>query len=184
MLCLNTKGLTECGITRDTPDKDAKGGVIERDSHRNPTGVLKEPPAMQLAYVKIPALDVETLKKQAFEALQDYSESGFTTVADMGSLPLNSDPILKFMSSLTSTTKCPIRMAVYYQPEFAPSSEKQKLFTNNKLWFPGIKMFADGSPYACSMAIELEEPFPENRITNALGRDADHPSGNLSYESP
>ena len=174
---LNTKGLEVCGITSKTPDPD--GGKIVHDSHGNPTGMLKEPPAIAIAMAKIPKPGLLKLAKLAFDTLQQYSQNGFTTITDMGTMPLAEKIALVFLSFITHCAECPVRMGLYYTPKNGkPSSH----YINKKLWFPGAKIWADGSPYAGSMAVE--EPFLVTPMTKALDFDFEHyPRGYLIYDS-
>ncbi len=157
---LNTKGLEVCGINRGT--QDPNGGVIVRDKDGNPTGMLKEPPAIDLVLDKLPKPRIPELPKflpVLCNGLRQYSKKGFTTITDMGTTPLN-EKTLPLLSLITHLPECPVRMGLYYTPKYdKPSS----LYTNKKLWFPGVKVWADGSPYAGSMAVA--EPYKRSHMT-------------------
>ncbi len=174
---LNTKGLATCNITSET--KDPEGGKIVRDEDGNPTGMLKEGPAIQLALDKLPKPGTFELAKRAFNALRQYSQKGFTTVTDMGTIPF--DPAnLAFLSFITLCPECPVRLGAYYTPtsEIKPAIHH----VNKKLWFPGVSIWADGSPYAGSMAVI--EPYLRTPMTDALGFDfKQYPCGALSFTS-
>lgn len=174
---LNTKGLEVCGITSKT--SDPPGGKIVRDSDGNPTGMLKEPPAVALPVAKIPKPGLLKWAKIAFDVLHQYSKNGFTTIIDMGTMPLDDKAALAFLSFITHCAECPVRMGLYYTPKTGkPSSH----YENKKLWFPGAKIWADGSPYDGGMAVE--KPFLQTQMTKALGFDFDHsPCGYLIYPS-
>ena len=175
---LNTKGLEVSGITSKTPDPDGGKGKIVHDSHGNPTGMLKEPPAIKIPIAKIPKPGLLKLVKIAFDALQQYSQKGFTTIIEMGIMPLDKKSLV-LLSFLSHCAECPVRMGLYYTPENGKPSSHH---VNKKLWFPGAKIWADGSPYAGSMAVA--EPFLKTPMTEALGFDFEHyPCGYLIYES-
>ncbi len=169
---VNTKALEICNITTET--EDPYGGKIVRDENGNPTGLLKEQSAINIVGFKIPQPSSLERAEILVDVLQQYSQNGFTTVADMGSFHF--DPILSY----TRNPECPVRLAAYYTPyDVKPSND----YANKKLWFPGVKIWADGSPFTGSMAVA--EPYlPLNNLTEALGFDYEHyPSGFLIYDS-
>lgn len=175
---LNTKGLEVCNITKAT--KDPPGGKIVRDHDGNPTGMLKEGTAINLATQKIPRPNAIESAKPAFQALRQYSQNGFTTITEMGTISLDLKT-LAMLTFLTLMPECPVRLGVYYPPtsKIKPAIEH----INKKLWFPGVKIWADGSPYTGSMAI-AEPPYLKTPMTEALDFDFDnYPCGYLIYES-
>ena len=98
----------------------------------------------------------------------------------MGSLPLDKASLL-FLSFVTHLPSCPVRIGVFYNA--VNTKEKPSdFFTNEKLWFPGAKIRADGSPYAGSMA--TKEPYlPNTPMTRALDFDEkNYPCGYLIYK--
>ena len=174
---LNTKGLEVCGITKDT--HNPKGGKFVKDANGCPTGMIREPPALRYVLEKIPALAFGALT-EVFHALNQYSEQGFTTITDMGTIPA---VILKLhlLSVVTLWPTCPVRIGVFYAAE-KTKEKPSDFFTNEKLWFPGAKIWADGSPYAGSMA--TKEPYlPNTPMTRALDFDEkNYPCGYLIYK--
>ncbi len=174
---LNSKGLATCNITSET--KDPEGGKIVRDQHGNPTGMLKEAPAITLVFGNIPKPSMLVLAKLVFDALQHYSRNGFTTVTDMGTIPFDL-MIVAFLSFITLCPECPVRLGAYYTP--ASKMKPAIQHVNKKLWFPGVKIWADGSPYAGSMAVA--KPYLKTPMSEALNFDFEHfPCGYLIYPS-
>lgn len=175
---LNTKGLEVCNITSKTPDPEGGKGKIVHDSHGNPTGMLKEPPAIAIPIAKIPKPGLLQLVKLAFEALQQFSQKGFTTITDMGTMPLDKLALV-FLSFITHCAECPVRMGLYTTPK---NGKPPTHYVNKKMWFPGAKIWADGSPYAGSMAVD--KPFLKTKMTEALDFDFEqYPCGYLIYPS-
>ena len=77
----NSKALEQAGISADTPDP--VGGIILKDEHGNPTGILKDE-AMGLVTAAIPEPSISELDN-ALEAAMGYALSlGMTQVHDMG----------------------------------------------------------------------------------------------------
>ena len=171
---LNTKGLEVCNFTKDTPDP--KGGVIVRDEKGNPSGMLKEITALELAMESLPQPSPLEMAKQSFDTLRQYSQLGFTTITDLGTISLD-EFTLAFLSFITLCPECPVRIGVFYTPGNKPPVH----YVNKKLWFPGVKIWADGSPYTGSMAVR--EPYLQTSMTEALDFDPNCPRGFLIYDS-
>jgi predicted amidohydrolase YtcJ len=76
----NSVALRLAHITRATPDPTA--GTIDRDSHGNPTGVLKEEPAMEPVRRLIPPVTVEQMRQGMLYIQQILLSEGMTAVKD------------------------------------------------------------------------------------------------------
>jgi predicted amidohydrolase YtcJ len=81
MSLANSAALRAAGITRDTPDVD--GGTIVRDSHGEPTGVLKDNAERLVARV-VPAPRDSELDAALDAAMQFVAKQGVTSVHHMG----------------------------------------------------------------------------------------------------
>lgn len=80
VLVLNTYALKICGITRDTPDPPR--GVIVRDEHGEPNGILRNAPAL-VKGLDTAAAFTEDEKLQALEKmLKLYVAAGLTSIGD------------------------------------------------------------------------------------------------------
>jgi predicted amidohydrolase YtcJ len=79
-LVANTTALRLAGIDQNTPD--VSGGEILRDEHGDPTGVLLEDPAMHFVSDRMPAVTVESLRRAASAARDQYLPVGVSTVHD------------------------------------------------------------------------------------------------------
>lgn len=76
----NSAALKAAGITKDTQAKP--GSAIDHDANGEPTGILREGPAVGLVYAKIPP-PTAAERRQALElALKEAAESGVTSVQD------------------------------------------------------------------------------------------------------
>ena len=76
----NSLALAKANYTKDTPDP--VGGVIRRDEHGNPNGVLEEPPAREPVFRHIPAPTTEDWMKGTKAACDAYTAKGVTTAQD------------------------------------------------------------------------------------------------------
>ena len=76
----NSRALAIAGIAGQT--KDPPGGQIERNAAGEPTGVLKEGPAMDLVYRKRPPLTSEQRRRGIELALAEAARFGVTSIQD------------------------------------------------------------------------------------------------------
>ncbi len=81
---LNSRALEIAEINRDTPNP--QGGIIEKDSNGEPTGILRESAAaLAKKHVPAPTLDQEAAAVKA--ALDELVSFGITTAVDAGIRP-------------------------------------------------------------------------------------------------
>ena len=78
---VNSKALQLAGITRDTPDPE--GGLIDRDEHGEPTGVLRESAQTMVRNV-MPPPTLEQAKAALLAAGQNFLAQGVTSWAEAG----------------------------------------------------------------------------------------------------
>ena len=76
----NGLALAKANYTKDTPDP--VGGVIRRDEHGNPNGVLEEPPAREPVFRHIPAPTEADWMEGIKAACAAYTAKGVTTAQD------------------------------------------------------------------------------------------------------
>ena len=76
----NSLALAKANYTKDTPDP--VGGVIRRDEHGNPNGVLEEPPAREPVFRHIPAPTEADWMEGIKAACAAYTAKGVTTAQD------------------------------------------------------------------------------------------------------
>ncbi len=137
----NTKTLVHCGITQETPDPP--GGVIVRDRHGYPTGLLKDA-AVELVEKHRPAPSREE-RTEALKAAGEHLLSlGVTYVHTMCS----SWDDLVFLHQAAQAGQLPVRVRAY-----APFLEWERFQAEDARewkvppWFTvgGLKGFSDGS---------------------------------------
>jgi predicted amidohydrolase YtcJ len=78
MIVLNSKALEACNISKDTPNP--KGGVIDKDDQKEPTGILRD--ARGLVRPFIPPPTYEELRKGLRKAVQLAHSLGVTSIHD------------------------------------------------------------------------------------------------------
>src|SRR5271166_563340 len=81
----NSYALKLAKITAAT--KNPPAGIIDRDSGGNPTGVLKEDPAMGLVENLIPPHSHEQQRNGILKMMADFNQEGMTSAKDPGILP-------------------------------------------------------------------------------------------------
>lgn len=74
---VSSKALEIAGINRDI--EDPKGGVVDRDSHGEPTGILRES-ALGLVQSCIPKMETEAMENALTKAAQYVLSKGITSV--------------------------------------------------------------------------------------------------------
>jgi len=77
---VNTAALKAAGITRDTVAPH--GSAIDKDAQGEPTGILREGPAEELVFKKVPPPSPAQRRKALEYALKDAAQSGITSVQD------------------------------------------------------------------------------------------------------
>ena len=76
----NSRALALVGYDRNTPDP--LGGIIRRDGHGNPNGVLEEPPAMNPVAALLPEASEEDWMRSIVTACDAYTAKGVTSAQD------------------------------------------------------------------------------------------------------
>jgi len=111
VLILNSAGLRKCGITRDTPNPPA--GEIVKDAKGEPTGVLKNAPALIVGLDRT-AHFTEAEKLDALEQqLRRYVAAGLTTVGDRAVNPEQIDLYQK----LKAAGRLLLRVVMTWRPD-------------------------------------------------------------------
>ena len=102
---VNSKALEMANITNETPDP--MGGIIERDSKRNPSGTLREISAISLVMSKLPPISEEEVMQGLMRILDVAKGFGITTVHDSG---VFDESIMRCYSSLDREVKLDVRI--------------------------------------------------------------------------
>jgi predicted amidohydrolase YtcJ len=106
---LNSRGLAECGITRETPDP--AGGEIVRDESGEPTGILRNAPQLvrgiETAEHFTPAEKLAALEHM----LKLYRAAGLTAVGDRAVTPED----IRLYLKLNQTGRLPVRAVLTWR---------------------------------------------------------------------
>jgi predicted amidohydrolase YtcJ len=161
----NSAALAAAGIDRNTPDP--QGGKIDHDPQGEPTGILREDPAMELVWKRIPA-PTEALRRQGLElAIADAISHGLTSVQD------NSDweDFLVF-EQLEREGKLSLRVSEWL-PFNAPLDQLQKMRASHpaddRMLHTGmLKGFMDGS--LGSRTAAMKQPYSDDPGNSGIPR--------------
>jgi hypothetical protein len=140
MIVTNSLGLQVANITAETPDPP--GGVIARDEHGEPTGLLQET-AMGLLTRVIGEPDDETMGRAIREANYHQLRLGITSATD----PLLAPSHLRVYRQLEAHGDLAVR--VHGLPIRRPDGGTETLplpecYISDTLRIDGVKFFADG----------------------------------------
>lgn len=86
---INSNAMKLAGITCDTPNP--LGGEILRDENGEPSGLLQEATALQLAFKAMPRATVEELKENLIAGQKLMNSMGYTSYTDCTCGPANSE---------------------------------------------------------------------------------------------
>lgn len=174
---VNHKAFEAAGVDDSTPNPP--GGFFDHDSKGRLTGLVREAPGILAIISKVePVPTPQETCEALLKSLKTYSSQGFTTVTEMAQAMVPG--INELLQTVTTKEECPVRLGLYVLHD---SKEKPAPgYRNPKLWYAGIKFFADGSPYAGTMAVK--EPYLDNELTRRLGFPREeHPCGALVWKN-
>lgn len=162
---VNSEALHRAGIGDDTPDP--VGGRIVRDEHGDATGVLFEPPAMNLVARHVPPLSREDRRRALLDVQKAYHRVGLCGVIDPG---LAADDISVYQDVWRNGE---LSMRSVVMPLAQSDDDPERLLANLKAWgvrtgfgdamlkLGAIKIFLDGG--ASLGTALMREPYPDEK---------------------
>lgn len=144
---VNTRGLQLAAIDASTPDP--AGGQIERDGQGQPTGFLKDPPAIDLAAGVMPAPTLAQRIEKEKAALAQHNALGITSIQD----PLATPDVLEVYAALEREQSLSVRVraalassVVDDEAEYARLKALRDQYASGhpRLRADSVKVFADG----------------------------------------
>jgi predicted amidohydrolase YtcJ len=147
----NSQALRLAKITTET--KNPPAGIIDRDSKGQPSGVLKEDPAMEMVVTLIPPYSHEQQRNGLLKMMADFNKEGMTAAKDPGILPErwelyeellreNKSTVRIFALLLGGTTMDTAR-ATLSLLQLQPTPPES--MGDGMLLSGGVKLFMDGS---------------------------------------
>ncbi len=138
---VNSRALEMAGITARTADPG--GGRIERDSEGNPTGLLREGPAIKLVFERVPMPLGKEMDRRYARALQHAYRMGVTGVHSF-----DGPEAMRYFMDLAERNRVGLRVVYYPSADLLPHLLKEKIYFGTGTEFfriAGVKVFADGS---------------------------------------
>ena len=147
----NSTALKLAHISAETRNPEA--GIIDRDAKNQPTGVLKEEPAMQLVTSLIPPYSREQMRDGYLKMMADLNREGMTAIKDPGITGENWD----IYRELRDRNKFTIRLFALWLGSTKLDQTRQVLAriltlpkprsaqADDLLISGGVKLFMDGS---------------------------------------
>jgi predicted amidohydrolase YtcJ len=161
----NTAALKAAGITASTPDPP--GGKIDHDAQGQPTGIIREDPAMTLVWSRIPAHTPSQRRRAAEYALTNAAMWGITSAQDYSTW----EDFLTY-EEMERDGKLPIRIS-----EWLDFNNSVELLEKHRALHPAddpmlhtamLKGFMDGS--LGSRTAALLAPFSDDPGNSGLPR--------------
>ena len=154
--------LAACGI--DAATANPPGGVICRDSHGDPDGVLLESAAI-LAWNAAPQPDPSQWRRHVERGLADLASHGFTEVHDLLS-PSWLGPLLV---SLDDQGRLPMRVRLH-APLESLEEQASAAWSRDRVRLAGGKVFADGTLNSRTAwtLVPFRDPLPDHPFGTPL----------------
>ena len=133
--------------------KDPEAGIIVRDEKGNPTGVLKEDPAMELVAKLIPPYSHEQRRNGLLRMMADFNKEGMTAAKDPGITGED----WKLYEELLNEKKSTVRVFALFRggrtldtarsafTELQSHPKPPQSLGDGMLFSGGVKLFMDGS---------------------------------------
>lgn len=151
---LNSAALKAIGVDADFPDP--KGGVIRRDEDGNPTGVLCEPPATNLALDIV--LDVPDLKASLRKTMARFASLGITAVSDMFPRGVTCDDVYGTYQEMADEGESTLRISFYPSMEDIDGALRERReHHGDAVRCAGTKLLMDGCVEAYTAF--MHEPY-------------------------
>ena len=163
----NSRALELAGITKNT--ESPPNGKIGRYENGEPNGILYEANAMDLVKKIIPEYNVDDYITAIKLGAEQYKDNGISTVKDMGGTgnDVNEEIRVAALNKLSEEGNLELRIALVL-PVYSVKDVKGKIqlwkqvHENDRLKFPGFKMFMDGSILSRTAWMRNNYAKPEN----------------------
>jgi predicted amidohydrolase YtcJ len=162
---VNSAALVAAGITSKTPDPS--GAKIDRDPSGEPTGIIREGPALAIIYKVIPPLTSDERRQALDVAIDDATSHGVTTVQDFSDWE---DFLV--LEDMEREGKLRIRVSEWLSfdlpVETLKEHRKSHPFNDSMLHTTMLKGFMDGS--LGSRTAALNAPYSDDPSNSGIPR--------------
>lgn len=161
---VNSRALSLAGIDRNTPNPP--GGIIERDAHGEPTGVLRESSAELLVKSRMPQPTPAQLHAALASALQQMLAVGITSYTEASVGFVAGQPAeLETYAAMAAAGEIKQRATLCLNwapdsPEDEAAIAQRHLYESARVRTDCVKIFLDGVPTDSHTAAMLE-PYAE-----------------------
>lgn len=172
MMVVSTRALELAGIDRNT--NPPAGGIIAKDEHGEPIGLLEEA-AMGFAKAVMPDPSVDDYAEMVLAANQDQLRKGITSVSEAGAYPdlitayrkLDDEGLLAVRANVMAMARSDERL-ITDELGALPLPEK---FVSDCLRVDSVKLFVDGGLSGASAALSRPYDHVETFGILRLNRD-------------
>ena len=169
-------------ITKIADDYKSRPDDFLTDSNGQLTGEIKKATNTFLLLSMAPSPSEARISDALLRTYRDYSSRGYTTVTELAYEP--NEMIDRLIRDLSLRRDCPVRLALYQKEDNEKDITQLHPLNSpspDMLWLAGVKLWADGSPHAGTMA--LREPFLNSSLTNFLSFPKAPNYGNLTFST-
>ena len=155
----NSRALAIAGVTADTPDPE--GGIIERDSRGEPTGILRES-AIMLVRMHVPPHSYESLRAALEWSMNQMLSHGITSFTEASTgFVAGMTREVKLYADMADAgmVKQRVRLCLNWEPgnaELEAVIADRNLYARTNVATDCIKIFLDGVPTDSHTAAMLE----------------------------
>ncbi len=153
----NSAALAAAGISAATPNP--RGGVIIRDEHGEPSGVVQENPAMRLLYQAMPEPSMAQIITAYEQGMQQAHRLGLTGIHNV--LPdVGGGAELAALRQMRAEGRLKLRVSYLIRPDLLEAAlAAAEISGDGDDWlrFGHLKLFTDGS--LGSLTADMLEPF-------------------------
>jgi len=146
MAVVNSLALEIAGISRDT--RNPPGGIIEKDSRGEPTGILAEKPAIEIVERKIPRHTQKEWIEAIRYAMREWVSEGITAVKDPTSHEYTRE-IIEAYKAIRMSGEQLVRVVALYWAQSLEELRRGESYISSSgdpwLRVPGIKIILDGA---------------------------------------
>ena len=161
---VNSAALRAAGISENTPDPIPNFSYFERDSSGEPTGTLREWPAMEAVRRKLEASSSASILAAMENWMPRESRAGVTAVFDAGTFSLEDQADgFTYLSKLEAQARLPLRVVGCFavgescDEPVAAALELKRRFQSELVQVPVLKIILDGGVESHTAA--LLEPY-------------------------